>query len=342
MKKTKIIIPALALIAFSVAASVTGTVAWFTTRRTASINAGSYTVVKTSANLDVVVGAGHGTRVVSNVVTLEENVGTEQDPSWQDVLLTDGSFNHSTGKIYQPNEFGDAWHPDYPEVSYNDGSLATKLLRGTYSYMDNAVEKHKNIYTAVEFTLTFTVLFGSDAGDYGLFIDNSVDSTNPQSPVEHTNFKAYAPNGNTPLSGSDIKTAKGFRMGFYSTTATYGKSTVLADLNQAKSNDTVVLTHVNNSSGTFQNATAYTEPYIIGSEYAAAMPAAGTLEKADAEDRPDYIGYFPFSANGTAQLTYTVVCWFEGTDPNVVNQANAADYQKVVSELHFEAIKLAD
>ena len=52
MKKSKLIVPALAIIAFSTAASITGTVAWFTANRQVTINAGNYTVVKTSADLD--------------------------------------------------------------------------------------------------------------------------------------------------------------------------------------------------------------------------------------------------------------------------------------------------
>ena len=38
MKKSRIIVPALAMLTLSVAASVTGTVAWFTASRTASMS----------------------------------------------------------------------------------------------------------------------------------------------------------------------------------------------------------------------------------------------------------------------------------------------------------------
>ena len=51
MKKSRIVIPALAMIAFSMAASITGAVAWFTATRTATVTSGAYAVVKTSSNL---------------------------------------------------------------------------------------------------------------------------------------------------------------------------------------------------------------------------------------------------------------------------------------------------
>ena len=63
MKKSRIIIPALAMIAFSVAASIAGTVAWFTASRTAQINAGTYAVVKTSAELKCVLSNGVGRKL---------------------------------------------------------------------------------------------------------------------------------------------------------------------------------------------------------------------------------------------------------------------------------------
>ena len=46
MKKSKIIVPALAIITLSTAASITGTVAWFTANRTASVTVGDMAVVK--------------------------------------------------------------------------------------------------------------------------------------------------------------------------------------------------------------------------------------------------------------------------------------------------------
>ena len=57
MKKSKIIVPALALIAFSTAASITGTVAWFTASRSATMSLGTYTVASVAKGLSYSLGA---------------------------------------------------------------------------------------------------------------------------------------------------------------------------------------------------------------------------------------------------------------------------------------------
>ena len=95
MKKTKIIAPALAIIAFSTAASIAGSVAWFTASRQVTINAGSYAVVKTNSDLTYTMAAGVGTSVntASNTVTFSG-------------LLTHGSFNHLTGEVFTPTGDG--------------------------------------------------------------------------------------------------------------------------------------------------------------------------------------------------------------------------------------------
>ena len=69
MKKSKVIIPALALMAFSVAASITGTVAWFTANRVATVTAGSFAVVNTTTDLSVTGNRG------SNYVGVKPDYG---------------------------------------------------------------------------------------------------------------------------------------------------------------------------------------------------------------------------------------------------------------------------
>ena len=327
MKKTRILIPAMAMIAFSTAASIAGSVAWFTANRTASVNAGTYAVVKTSANLAVEVNEGLATTVDSNnIVSLGNN------------KLTDGSFNHKTGKIYQPNEDGTAIATTNGEVAYNDPQIATKLDRGTV----NAGESNEGkVYTAATFELVFTIKFGSAAGDYGLFLDNSAGKT------------AFSV---TPSAAA--LTAQGFRMGFYpSGSGEHGRATVLADLQDSTEkwdhdgdddgvkvdptdevNAIRYVASTTNFEGTDYVASQYD---LIDENYDDALPT-GTPTKAEAGARPDYIGYFGFAANDEVTLTFTVVCWFEGTDPEIVNRAATTEYQSVAASLHFEAIKLAD
>ena len=320
MKKTKVLIPGLALIAFSTVASIAGSVAWFTANRLATVNAGTYAVVKTTANLECTATNVLGTSVDDNVITVSG-------------VLTDASFNHKTGKIYQPNSSGTDFHEDYPEVAYNDENLATKLNRGTTS-------DSKTIYSAILFQLQFKIDLGGSSDDYGLFLD----CYNNDSP-------AHA--GSLFSTGGTPETAKGFRMAFYSAVATNYKNTVFADLQTSGTYDhdgdaeTAVeqgCSYVANSTADFGTETLYAaaDHDLIDMAYNTALPDEG-VAAATAEARVDYLGKFAASAKGAdnkVTLTYTVVCWFEGTDPEIVNRDAVTEYQSVAATLKFEAIRL--
>ena len=308
MKKSKIIIPALALIAFSTIASVAGSVAWFTANRTATINAGSYAVVKTNANLEVALSNGIGTSTSGTTVTFNG-------------LLTDGSVNHSTQKVYTPDANGTALAASpRGEIDLNGSyplaggeTLADLLERGETN--DSTPVK---IYTAATFDITFTIKFGSAAGDFGLYLDNTAGKSN------------FAVDG-----GATAVTATGFRMAFLpKAVSTNGRATVFADLQSSAHCNYVAST--SNVAGT---SSVSSSNDLIDSGYNAALPGADTA-RATAIARPDYLGYFAFSANQPVNLSYTVVAWFEGTDPNVVNQDVVTNYQTVISTLCFEAVAL--
>lgn len=305
MKKSRIIIPALAMIAFSVAASIAGTVAWFTASRTAQINAGTYAVVKTSAELKCVLSNGVGTTVSDSTVSLNGN------------LLSDGSFSHKSSKVYTPNSEGTALDTEKGEIPLSDAQLATKLQRGTTG------TPAKTIYTAVTFNMAFTVSFGAIEGDIGLYLDNGAGKS------------SFTVDG-----GADPITAKGFRMAIVpSETAPEGsatRATVFADLQEfAKCH------YIGGTSDTFLSGTAYAsaDNDLVDSAYNAALPTSAT-ERSEAIARPDYLGYFGYKANSQVTLNYTVVAWFEGTDENIINRATAAEYQAVVAKLNFEAVNL--
>ena len=306
MKKSRVIIPALAMIAFSVAASVAGTVAWFTASRTAQISAGTYAVVKTSADLECVVADGVGTTADNTTKTVDLS-GNK---------LTDGSFDHNEKNIYTPDSTGKTLAPaPKNQISLSNENLATLLERGETG--------GKKIYTAVTFDLTFTVSFGSIDADVGLFLDNSAENK--------TSFKVS--DNATP------KTATGFRMAFVQKTAPSTGSSinpvVLADLQTAAKCKYISGTDDTTLSGTSYVAT----DRLIDSAYDAALPTEAT-ERATAIARPDCLGVFKFSSGNRVSLAYTVVAWFEGTDENVVNRASAEEYQAVVAQLNFEAINL--
>ena len=51
MKKSKVIVPAMALLVFSTAASITGAYAWFTSNRTFNTSAGEFEIINNEGNM---------------------------------------------------------------------------------------------------------------------------------------------------------------------------------------------------------------------------------------------------------------------------------------------------
>ena len=172
MKKSKIIVPAIAMIAFSTAASIAGSVAWFTASRQVDINAGTYTVVKTTTNLTTKLTGGIGTSASGNVVSVPTTT-----------LLTDASFDYDNQKIYAPKADGSAI--DSTKTVELASATAENLKRETLT--SGAV-----VYSAVTWDIEFVLGFGATAGDYGLYLDEA-----------HSSFVG---------TGSENYTAKGFRI----------------------------------------------------------------------------------------------------------------------------------
>lgn len=298
MKKSKIIVPALAMIAFSTAASIAGSVAWFTASRQVTISAGNYTVVKLTSNLDCTLAAGVGTTFTGKTVTFNGK-------------LTDGSFNHKTKNIYTPASDGlsiakETALPTNPTAEQL-ATLTTAMERGTVGGL--------KVYTAATFRITFTVNFGADQLDLGLFLNNTAS-------------KSQFTTAGTPI------TAKGFRMAIVPD-ASAEKAKVFADLQESGKCKYVAGT--DNYAGTEYVAS---DKDLIDINYTEALPDSST-ERATAIARPDFLGTIAApSAGGNVSVSYTVVCWFEGTDENIVNRNDVNEYQTVAASLVFDAVDL--
>ena len=308
MKKTRIIIPALAMIAFSVAASITGTVAWFTANRTVNIDAGTYAVVKTSSDLTCSVAAGIGTTATNSGSTHGITVGGK---------LTDGSFDHAgTNKyIYAPNLSGEKVGKETALAS----ATAADLTRGTTS-------DSKTIYTAVTWDVTFTVQFGSASGDVGLFLDLSTSVFTP---------------GTGTIGANNQDTAKGFRMAFIpqGTTASNGVAHVFADLQEA-SKCKYIGGEPAVGATLASAATAYSGTTLISSADTGTIADEYTATAAASMN--NYFGKFAYVADSSVNLQFKVVCWFEGTDENIVNgdETNVTIFRDVSVNLDFAAVNL--
>ena len=306
MKKTKIIAPALAIIAFSTAASIAGSVAWFTASRQVTIDAGSYAVVKTNSDLSYSMTAGCGTNVNTSTNTVTFNG-----------LLTHGSLNHNEKKVYTPASDGKTIAKG---TALGADNFVSEMTVKTITTGTGEQAVTKTVYTAATFKITFSMNFGSGDRDKGLYINNTANQS------EFT------------VTGTPI-TATGFRMALVPDvipSGSNGYARVLADLQ-----DDAACKYVAGLDNI--NGTAYTTD-LIDKDFDDALPTDETARSA-AINRPDCIGVFKAPAASESpivSLTYYVVAWFEGTDPNIVNQDSPEKYQTVASKLVFDAVDIND
>lgn len=200
MKKSKIIVPALGLLLLSTAASVSGTVAWFTATNTYDLSASNFKVTKLDGDLACTLAAGVGTTVDNNAHSVSiDNTAVE---------MVDASFNHTTGMLYTDTMVANT----YKEIA--NVSSVSSAAPGAWR-----VGETKKYY-AVSWTMTFEFEYVADFTQMNLYLDIT-GGAGEQSSITGTQHTA-AQNSSTKESW------KGFRVAFYGTTATKSYKKVYA------------------------------------------------------------------------------------------------------------------
>lgn len=291
MKKSKIIIPALGMLILSTAASVTGTVAWFTTVSSATANITSFAVRKLGGDLSYVVAAGTGTKKVDSTDTSSITLDGDNP------ALCDASFNHTTKHPWKANSSATAFTEITTENVANWGVTSITPAQVTYY--------------AVSWSYTFTYTFGGDTTAVNLYLDSQAST-------------ATSTKNSDAADGHSEQTYKGFRIAFINEAASrkvvWAKNQAAAnckfidaDTTVAYSGDPATPTYTNN--GTYSNVNSSTAAGDL-------LDSTGLapLGESDAgvATRTDYLGQFTAAAN---TITIKCVAWFEGTDPNVINEA---------------------
>ena len=354
MKKSKVIIPALALMAFSVAASITGTVAWFTANRVATVTAGSFAVVNTTTDLQVSLASGIGTQAVD-----DNNAKTHTITVIDGYKLTDSSFDHSAvaHNVIAPNETG--------ELVGSSIALAS-VTGGLTNPVGNMVrDASTSVFTAFTWNITFTVTFGNSASsDVGLFLDLSgtesymhkklfvaEGATIPSSSFSDeacTTAKSgtAASGGEYVYQAAPVETGKAFRIAFVPT-AIGGTGTLtseayakvwaknetnanagfinsgasgfavnqpLADYDASYGTATTKLSGNTSSSATAAD-TVGSGKVLMDSGCSDGIPSNGTLSASSAKSsNANYLGMFKCDPSKNVSITFTCVAWFDGTD----------------------------
>ena len=366
-KKSKIIVPALGLILLSTAASISGSVAWFTANRTAQIKTGEFTVVKTGDDLEVGLTAGVG---ISTVDAASEIKSITVNASYN---LTDSSFDHTNTTCPYVVE------PDVPRekvlhnYAINSNTLATQLVRGA------------NTYSAYTWKMTFTVTFAESAtDDVGLFLNLASKDTYMREKVTYADThtlsateagtyysdEAFTSGEVEKASGSTLSagtyytlpntTGKAFRIAFVPTdiggTGT-GSSTAYAKVwaaNASTADETKFVNAVAEGStlaGTaYDTATVKLSGTVASHSYGTAAAGSGKvlMKKGDATPVPgdntlsdstalsgnsNYLGFFKKDAGKTVILEYTCIAWYDGTHPEI--KGSATEFEEIVASMRF-------
>ena len=316
MKKSKIIVPALGLLLLSTAASVSGTVAWFTASTTAEANINSFAVKKIDGSVTAEMVAGVGTAKDGDAIKI-----TNKTEGTTVAGLCDASFDHTAKKVYTNNSNAPLDNSVCVDKGAEPASTAAATTADWFAYADQTSNPKVDVWYAVSWDINFTYSAGAEsASTVGLYFDPSASTTDVDTDVAAT-----------PAAGEETKETKtGFRIAFFAGAKTANVKFVWAPL-QTAANCHYITSNTSGEPATPTKAADYAAGSLIASDYAT---TAGTILASNAAaantSATNYIANF----TGTEEKTLTVHCvaWFEGTDPGVVDRAAM---QNVTSTMKF-------
>ena len=309
-KKSAVVIPALARIAVTAAASVSGTVAWFTAAKTVTATAGQFQASYNDGNLSVKATSWMATTNKLGSPTLNQtilSIPTEgKDVTvTEGVTFTDASYDLATDTLYSDKVKDDGSAPDQFE------SKGTSVEDNNQWVSDPA---NKVVYGVV-WNYTFTYKFGADiANKYDLMFSPSKSSLTTRTDAGAGLRIALVGNG---FDNGTNKNAVVFANENYNSTnhiSGVGDNKETTDVKETTTTD-------------------YSSLYIASGS---ADEALGT-EAVSHKDKKGYLGTFvPTTANTDVQMSVHVVAWFEGTDSHVVSTQTLS---AVSAQLGFKVVK---
>ena len=328
-KKSAVVIPALARIAVTAAASVSGTVAWFTANRSVTVTGSNFNAVAQDGDLSIELG-----NVLVGVVA-DGNTGSVKMAD--KTSLTDASYDPDYSKLYTKILGDDNTHTNTIVTGYEELGIATEqgdagAVKSNHKwfYENGSGNDKTTVYYGVSWTWNFTYVFKSDANDMGLFFnikDSTIGIVNKDGDTNKKNR-----NG-TEYKNSAFKVGTGFRLARQAENDTDNKN----------ENQTIVWAPQGgkNSRVIGTEATA-THEFDTGIFHTVGETNASTATDlaTDYKTKNSNNGYCFLGRLTSKAATISVKCtaWFEGTDPNVVNEALN---QVVTTTQRFYVRKLA-
>ena len=314
MKKSKIIIPALGMLLLSTAASVSGTVAWFTSMQTGQAQITSFAVAKTGGTLSVTQAAGVGTVLSGSAITLKTGI-----------KLTHGSYDHTADSIWKPNDTLDVF----------TAQTRTSALTSEYLWtMDGTSSSAGTMYYAVSWQITLGYTFQGDTRNVYVYFDGIPSATSTDSSVSGS----YFTHSNTVANDTatyEKYTYKGFRLSMISTAENGpkiiwapGTNTGADEKFQHGATGSSFGYYSTDSTGSTTANTYYAAGSLLDSSFAANY-RSGNLPS-NPTQQPNYVG--TFVSGSATSIVLNCVAWFEGNDSNVVD---AAELDQVTATMKF-------
>ena len=301
LKKSAVVIPALARIAVTAAASVSGTVAWFTAAKTVTATAGSFQASYNDGNLSVTAGGWMATTNMLGSGSLNQTILSIPDGKdvtvTEGVTFTDASYDLVTDTLYSDKVKDDGLDPDEFE---SKGTSA----KDNNQWVSDAANK---VVYGVVWNYTFTYKFGADiANKYDLMFSPSKSSL-----TDSTDTGAGL---RIALVGKDFDNG------------TNKNAVVFANKNY----DTDAKQHISGIGG---EKTDYSSLYIASGSSDVTLDDKEVSHK----NKQGYLGTFvPTTANNDVTMDVRVVAWFEGTDNHVVSTQTL---NNVSATLGFKVVK---
>lgn len=311
MKKSKILVPAVAVLLLSGAAASTATVAWFQSIRRVDLDLANVHVVNTNSVLEVSATALQGT-TVTNSGTGHSTQTVNFEP------LTHGSYDSASHKAFGVvfDDYGGVlgYSGGFTDFKAYEDDAANSDVHGSTALKVNEGSA-KQVYYAVSFKLTFT-LTTTSTNDYALLFDHKVST------VEYTD--------GTSVSTTDP--IKGYRLCLE---PTGGDALVWAPkTSEATLTD---LKYVKQGSTKGESTTYGTESVNVIKTTSADAEKDGVKNISTLSALENYVGTL---SSSSTSLEVIATAWFEGEDANVVNAASNIA-KDIKSTMSFYAVKAA-
>ena len=295
MKKSKIIVPALGILLLSTAASISGTVAWFTATRTFSTTVSEFGVGSVDGNLSAVVAGGVGTKQKGTGSAADKKTilfkNDDDDPS----ALTDASFNHSNLHLYTDVSTvteANTTNPGQNTSAFDDLGLESAITSSVNKWKAGSKDG-TNYFYAVTWDIQLTFEYAAVHNDVHMFFDAGTASS-----IESDSALAPAIRFALHTSDNDIVYAP------LATSAVYN----VASASGVEISEPVI----RYDSGAAKVQTVVSEAASLS----ALAVAEDGLDDTDAAAIPTYLGTVTEASN---TLTVHVVCWLDGLDAATIN-----------------------